>query len=412
MSVRKNLVLGLLLIMSVHGMSQKKMATFGDSWASMLAQDDHEKNFRFSHFMDSLNIIAETIRPDSLDGDFPVGWSYAYNETNSMVVMAGVLPFDGEPDRLIWMVQPQNDSCKARVFASPLPASTGGMEKPSLRLTNYELGALTIVSMKVLIGKNTIFELPDISSKLILAQLVASTSDDEKLQFSRQLWKRMALLLGHAPLFDHDFSGYEKISTLLSPDGVVKIITWNIAFENGTNAFVGGIAVQHDGNIQVYDFIDKYTSINNPEQASLSPERWYGAVYYDLIETNYRRKSYYTLLGYNPNNSFTKIRVIEVLSIDSRGEPDFGNAILEQGGRLHRRKIFEYSERVSMMLRYASGQNMIVMDNLAPTDPFFENNYNYYGPDFTHNGFKFEKGKWVYYSDIELRNPAAQGRRQ
>lgn len=143
----------------------------------------------------------------------------------------------------------------------------------------------------------------------------------------------------------------------------------------------------------------------------MSTKRWYGAVYYDLIETRYRRKSYYTLLGFNPNNRFSKIRVIDVLTISSGGKPHFGNAILEVDGRLRRRKVFEYSDRASMMLRYDAGEDMIVMDNLAPMEPLFENNFSYYGPDFTHNGFKFEKGKWVYYNDIELRNPATPRRR-
>jgi len=58
------------------------------------------------------------------------------------------------------------------------------------------------------------------------------------------------------------------------------------------------------------------------------------------------------------------------------------------------------------MLRYDAKMKMIVMDNLSPSDSFFKNDFRYYGPDFSHNGFKFEKGKWVYHSDIDLRNPA------
>jgi hypothetical protein len=48
---------------------------------------------------------------------------------------------------------------------------------------------------------------------------------------------------------------------------------------------------------------------------------------------------------------------------------------------------------------------MIVMDNLVPSDPNYKGVFRFYGPDFSYNGYKFEKGKWVLYNNIDLRNP-------
>jgi hypothetical protein len=58
-----------------------------------------------------------------------------------------------------------------------------------------------------------------------------------------------------------------------------------------------------------------------------------------------------------------------------------------------------------MMLRYDLNAKMIVMDNLSPSEYFFQNDLRYYGPDSSHNGLKFEKGKWIYYKEMDLRNP-------
>jgi hypothetical protein len=33
-----------------------------------------------------------------------------------------------------------------------------------------------------------------------------------------------------------------------------------------------------------------------------------------------------------------------------------------------------------------------------------EGNYQFYGPDFTYDGLKFEKGIWVSYSNIDVTN--------
>ncbi|GAO27619.1 hypothetical protein JCM15548_14457 [Geofilum rubicundum JCM 15548] len=122
------MVFGIFLFMTVNGLAQGTGVSFKDSWANMLAQDDHEKNFRFSHFVDSLNTLVGDLRPDSVNGNMPAGWTNASNETNSLVVMAGVLPFDSEPDRLIWMVQPQSDTGTASVFASPLSSATEALK--------------------------------------------------------------------------------------------------------------------------------------------------------------------------------------------------------------------------------------------------------------------------------------------
>src|SRR5690606_35454288 len=77
---------------------------------------------------------------------------------------------------------------------------------------------------------------------------------------------------------------------------------------------------------------------------------------------------------------------------------------IEVEGKMLKRLIFEYSAKVSMMLRYDTNQGMIVMDNLAPVNSLFAGDPRHYGPDFTHNALKFEKGRWVFHSDVIVTN--------
>jgi hypothetical protein len=33
-----------------------------------------------------------------------------------------------------------------------------------------------------------------------------------------------------------------------------------------------------------------------------------------------------------------------------------------------------------------------------------EGKYEFYGPDFTYDGLKFEKGVWIHYQNIDITN--------
>jgi len=47
---------------------------------------------------------------------------------------------------------------------------------------------------------------------------------------------------------------------------------------------------------------------------------------------------------------------------------------------------------------------MIVFDHLSPSKPSLVGVYEFYGPDFSYDGYKFEKGMLELYPDIDIRN--------
>jgi len=96
--------------------------------------------------------------------------------------------------------------------------------------------------------------------------------------------------------------------------------------------------------------------------------------------------------------------VIDVLYFDEQGNPQFGAPIFDNGKRKFSRIIFEYSAKVSMVMRYVPESDMIIFDHLSPSEPRYSNDYRFYGPDFSYDGFKFEKGRWALKSDLDMRN--------
>jgi len=86
-------------------------------------------------------------------------------------------------------------------------------------------------------------------------------------------------------------------------------------------------------------------------------------------------------------------------------KPRFGAPIFKNDRYTYNRLVFKYSHGANMLLRYDPKKKMIVMDNLEPSDAMYKGVYRFYGPDFTYNGYKFEKGKWVLYKNVDVRNP-------
>ena len=61
-----------------------------------------------------------------------------------------------------------------------------------------------------------------------------------------------------------------------------------------------------------------------------------------------------------------------------------------------------------MMLNYQAKEATIVMDHLSPRDASFKNNFEYYGPDFSYDGFKLMNGRWRFIEDMQLKNSPSE----
>jgi hypothetical protein len=245
----------------------------------------------------------------------------------------------------------------------------------------------------------------DLKLKCMFEEIGKAKDDDKKLEINDLVLSRLKTIWQSPVLFDDNFTGIARMKTLFSKDKKIKISTYGISFSDFTNLFYGAVIVKDDkGAIKVNLLTDKSDGIRSPTRASLTVNKWYGATYIDVIETQYQKKTYYTLLGYKGQDEFVKKRVVDVMMI-SGGKPRFGTPLFKQGRYTYNRLIFQYSLGANMLLRYDEKEKMIVMDNLVPSDPNYKGVYRFYGPDFSYNGYKFEKGKWILYNNIDLRNP-------
>lgn len=401
-----SLLVGLLCSVSVYSQTGEGLK---NEWTSLVAADDHEKNYRFPAFLESAGNHLADVPLTAVGNSLPSDWASVSGSDTSLMVFSAILKYKEQSSRLICFIRDDRvDFKKVQSFwldlASLMPADT----RPELRMTKEEQRE----RLDVLLGGTTVLTLPDVELKMLLGILAQSRDDEEKTRLGQTIETRMQWVLAADDLFPDPLKGYHECSTLLSQDEKVKFCTWNIEFNNGTHKYFGILSVKTDNGIRMYPLSDQSASIRSPEQSMLNPSKWYGCIYYDMIETRYKGEVFYTLIGYNGHDAFSQIKLVDVMVLSKGNNPNprFGHPIFLADKRTRRRLIFEYSNRATMLLRYDAGEKMIVMDNLAPINPGYQNDFRYYGPDFSYNGWKFEKGKWVLHSDIDIRNPSPDRR--
>ncbi|MCL2073598.1 MAG: hypothetical protein FWH18_06745 [Marinilabiliaceae bacterium] len=392
--MKKSIIISLCLIVFLIKLYPQTQLKAVEIWDKLVIAEDHEKNFLFPTFLEISSKFAfcdcETIFS---------GWIYKDIPNNDLLFLTGILPFSNQNSLLIWILSSAKEN-KSWVFTKELDFT--GIPAHNLHVEINENQAVSI-----LLDDKKYLDVPDIQIKLLFSKLKECRIDSEKVEISRQIWENLQNLLENKELFDNKFSDFDPLSTIISDDKKVKFCTWNIVSELGEHSFFGGLAINAASKPVVYKLNDERGEIKNLEQQILTPEKWYGSIYYEIIVNKVKNETFYTLIGFNGNDAFTQIKLIDVLTFTEGGNynPKFGAQIFSDEYKNNRRVIFEYSKKSAMMLRFDTKLKMIVMDNLAPSDPFFQNDFRYYGPDFSHNGMKFEKGKWVYFSDIDLRNP-------
>jgi hypothetical protein len=212
------------------------------------------------------------------------------------------------------------------------------------------------------------------------------------------------------------------ITYIASDDGVLRIYTWNVPMADGTNKYFGFIQLLKDGNA----VIPLKSTENEPadiDMAQLTPEMWYGAIYYKIIPVKVGEQKVYTLLGWDGYNSGSNRKLIDIISIGENGDIVFGMPVFKTDKGITSRVVLEYAEKSTMVLRYdyqailIEKKNkvikkdtwLIVMDHMVPMDPTMVGLRKYYVPaGDSYDGYVFRDGYWVLVEGIDVVNKIAE----
>lgn len=193
-----------------------------------------------------------------------------------------------------------------------------------------------------------------------------------------------------------------RLSRVDAPDGKFRLITWNVPRSDGSHLYEGLLLVVDRSKKRSYELKDATAAIASPEVPELGPDRWYGALYYEVVPVKKGGKTYYTLLGWKGFDRIETQKVIEVLHFKGSA-PRFGAPLFGSGKLKKNRQVFRYSFQASMTLRHQP-EFGIILDHLSPSRADLEGQWAFYGPDMSFDAYVWEKGQWQFQRDIDARD--------
>jgi hypothetical protein len=206
-------------------------------------------------------------------------------------------------------------------------------------------------------------------------------------------------------VFYHRFNNIKFLGQITSPDSLVKILTWNVAFSDGVQNYYCYLLSKSFIKDETRWY--KLTGISGTDEirkdTTYSQNDWYGSLYYDIRPFTINNEKYYILLGIDFKNAFLTRKVIEIVQLSDENKLVFGKLCFIDTDRLNYREVFNYSGRASMTLRFDS-EDKVVFDHLSPFSPEYKDNFQYYGPDFSYDAYVLEGEQWKLKQDIDVRN--------
>lgn len=233
-----------------------------------------------------------------------------------------------------------------------------------------------------------------------------TSNENSKLLINQDLNNHLYQALKIRESFFYSFDTLKYLGHITSDDGLMKVYTYNIPLAYGTHKYFGFIQLYHkkEDTVYLYKLTDADLNPSELESQSIPLNKWYGALYYQVISKKIKGEKYYHLLGIDFNDILTSKKIIDVLYFNQFGELTLGKPIFEYNNQLKYRVVFEYSARVAMLLTYDERLDMITFDHLSPFQPSLTGNFQFYGPDLSYDGFEFDKTRWLHRSNIDVRN--------
>lgn len=209
--------------------------------------------------------------------------------------------------------------------------------------------------------------------------------------------------------FFYPFDSLTTISVLYPPDSTFRIFSWQVYYGRGVTRYFGVIQMRSI-QMKIFPLFDKSDSLPADCQAVLSPDTWWGQLYYHLIQKTIKGKNVYTLLGFEAVDILQRRKMIDFLTFDEKGNPQFGAPLLHYSyedtafrskskDTLHR-MFMSYKWNAQTTLNFDPELEMIVFDHLAPPNPMAKDATFMFVPDGTYEGFEWKGDRWNWVEKV------------
>ena len=262
----------------------------------------------------------------------------------------------------------------------------------------------TASSQKITAADKKILQIKEDSLQQIAAYMILDTLEVGRVLAYKDFVPTLIRALKVKNSFYYPFDSVMGISKLYAPDSSFRIITWYLEIDD-YKGYQKGL-IQHrtsDGLLKLNFLFDNSDWADNTINSICSDSTWIGAVYYNIIKTEYQGKNYYTLLGIDREGVRTTKKWIEVLSFDNNKRPVFGGKFTFKEDSLPRapqtRFNIEFKKDARTYVNYEPELKLILFDHLIsesdePASPWT------YVPDGDYEGFKWQNGQWVHVDKV------------
>jgi len=219
---------------------------------------------------------------------------------------------------------------------------------------------------------------------------------------------KMKQMLKTDRTFEHPFNKLDSsISIVYAPDKKFRIFTWEL-FHSNTEARYYGVVQMNDGSfIPLIDVSDQI--IRGAEDSTFSNMRWYGCLYYKVMQKKIGEQDVYFLFGWNGNSINGDKKLVEAFGFDNRGRAIFGapifNVIDNRKSKRTKRFILNYKKDSRVSLNYDESKQMIIFDHCESQVGDVTKKFTYV-PDGTYDGLKWTGTSWdMFLNVIEIADP-------
>lgn len=207
--------------------------------------------------------------------------------------------------------------------------------------------------------------------------------------------------------FYYPFDSVKAISIVYPEDRKFRIFTWSLELESGAFRHFGAIQMKSKKELKLFPLIDASNYITHPADTVLNKDCWFGAMYYNMITRKFKGRKYYYLFGYDSNDKFSTIKLVDVLYFEDDqplfGAPVFSKKVIENGieyETIYHRLLLEYTKSAGVSLNFYNEFGKIIYDHCVPKNPISVGVYSTYIPDGTYEGYSYKKGMWHYIDKV------------
>jgi len=207
--------------------------------------------------------------------------------------------------------------------------------------------------------------------------------------------------------FYYPFDSVLGISKIYAPDTSFRVFTWTISYDDYYSRQKGAIQLKTtDGSLKLFPLRDVSEFTENAKDSTRTRMNWIGAVYYNMVNTQYKGKNYYTLFGFDNNSAQSSMKWIEVLSFNEKNEPIFGGPFFSYANDsipkpAQYRFNIEFKKGARVLANYIEELQMILVDHLVSDNNNADPDLPWtFVPDGDQEGFKWENGKWMHIDKV------------